>query len=232
VRDYIMVTCEHGGNRIPVEYADLFRGWHAVLRTHRAYDAGALIMARDLAVVLRAPLVVSRVSRLLIDLNRSLSNRHAWSDLTRTLPSAEKQSLVLRHYAPYRGRVAALVAEGVAAGHRVLHLSSHSFTPVLDGRVRTADVGLLYDPARSGEVALATRWKNAFAEQAPELLVRRNYPYAGRNDGLTSFLRRRFSPGRYVGMEIELNQALVHAGARQWRQLRHAVITTLQAALR
>lgn len=232
MRDLIMVTCEHGGNRIPVEYADLFRGWHAVLRTHRAYDAGALIMARDLAVVLRAPLVVSRVSRLLIDLNRSLSNRHAWSDLTRTLPPAEKQSLVLRHYAPYRRRVAALVAEGVAAGHRVLHLSSHSFTPVLDGRVRTADVGLLYDPARSGEVALATRWKNAFAEQAPELRVRRNYPYAGRNDGLTSFLRRRFSSGRYVGMEIELNQALVHAGARQWRQLRRAVITTLQTALR
>lgn len=231
-RHLIIVTCEHGGNRIPVEYVDLFRGWQRVLRTHRGFDAGALLMARDLAAALDAPLVASTVSRLLIDLNRSLSNRQAWSAATRALPPAERQRLVRRHYAPYRRRVGALVAEGVAAGHRVLHLSSHSFTPILDGEVRNTDVGLLYDPARPGEVRFATRWKNAFAEQAPTLRVRRNYPYDGRNDGLTSLLRRRFSSRQYIGVETELNQALVSAGVPRWRDVRHVVITTLQAALR
>jgi predicted N-formylglutamate amidohydrolase len=111
-------------------------------------------------------------------------------------------------------------------------LSSHSFTPVFNGRVRNADVGLLYDPARPGEVAMAACWKAAFAGHASALRVRRNYPYAGKNDGLTSSLRRRFAPGHYVGIELELNQALVLAQARSWRRLRAAVLTTLQAALR
>jgi predicted N-formylglutamate amidohydrolase len=172
------------------------------------------------------------VSRLLIDLNRSLSNPHAWSEATRTLAPAGKDCIVRRHYAPYRQRVTKIVAEAVRGGRRVIHLSTHSFTPVFDGHMRQADIGLLYDPARAGEVAMAACWKAAFAEHASDLRVRRNYPYAGKNDGLTCSLRRRFPPGQYVGIEIELNQALVGAQARSWRRLRAAVITTLQAALR
>lgn len=230
--DFILVTCEHGGNRIPAEYAGLFRGWHRLLPTHRGYDLGALVMARDLSAALHAPLVASTVSRLLIDLNRSLSNPRAWSDATRTLSPAGKQRIVRRHYAPYWERVTQVVAEAVKAGHRVVHLSSHSFTPVFNGHVRNADVGLLYDPARPGEVAMAARWKAAFADHASAFRVRRNYPYAGKNDGLTCSLRRRFPPGQYVGIEIELNQALVRARSRSWRRLRAAVVSTLQAALR
>ncbi len=134
VRDFLVVTCEHGGNRIPAEYAGLFRGWRRILATHRGYDPGALVMARQLAAALDAPLVASTVSRLVVDLNRSLGNPRVWSDATRVLPPAGKQRIVRRHYAPYRQRVEALVSDAVAAGRRVIHLSSHSFTPVLDGR--------------------------------------------------------------------------------------------------
>jgi predicted N-formylglutamate amidohydrolase len=231
-RDFVVVTCEHGGNRIPVAYARHFRGWHRILSTHRGYDPGALAMARDLAAAMHAPLVESTVSRLLVDLNRSLSNPRAWSDATRGLSAAAKQRIATRHYAPYRQRVAAIVAEAVAAGRRVIHVSSHSFTPVLDGRVRQAEIGLLYDPARPGEVALAARWKAAFAATAPALRVRRNYPYAGRNDGLTSYLRRCHSPRSYVGIELEVNQAHVRAQAPAWRQVREAVVASLRLALR
>ena len=231
VRDLLVVTCEHGGNRIPAEYAGLFRGWRGILATHRGFDRGALVMARELAAALDAPLVASTVSRLLIDLNRSLGNPRVWSDATRILPPARKQRIIRRHYAPYRERVTEIVAEAVTAGRRVVHVSSHSFTPVFDGHVRNADVGLLYDPARPGEVVMAARWKAAFADLPSAFRVRRNYPYAGKNDGLTCSLRRRFPPGQYVGMEIEFNQALVRAQARSWRRLRAAVVTTLQAAL-
>ena len=41
----------------------------------------------------------------------------------------------------------------MARGRRVIHISSHSFTPELDGKVRSADVGLLYHPGRHGEAA-------------------------------------------------------------------------------
>ena len=94
----------------------------------------------------------------------------------------------------------------MSRGRRVIHVSSHSFTPELDGKVRRADVGLLYDPGRHGEAELCARWKASLAAIAPELRVRRNYPYAGKGDGLTSYLRLRFPPGAYVGIELEVNQ--------------------------
>jgi predicted N-formylglutamate amidohydrolase len=230
-RAIVVVTCEHGGNRIPSECADLFRGWTRVLVSHRGHDPGALVMARELASALHAPLVAATVSRLVVDLNRTLSNRSAWSDATRHLSMADKECIAARYYFPYRNRVDVLVGSAVAAGHRVIHLSSHSFTPVLDGEVRNADIGLLYDPARSGEVAIASRWKAALAEASPGLRVRRNYPYAGRNDGLTSSLRRRFPASRYVGIELEVNQAIVLGPARPWRHLRRAMVSSLQAVL-
>lgn len=230
-RDFYVVTCEHGGNRIPAAYADLFCGRQSLLSTHRGYDPGALRMACDLAAALQAPLVASTVSRLLVDLNRSLSSPQVWSDATRSLLPSHKQAIVSRHYAPYRRRLTGIVAAAVAAGQRVIHLSSHSFTPILDGQVRNADVGLLYDPARPGEVAAAARWQAAFAESAPALRVRRNYPYRGRNDGLTFTMRRCFPPDQYVGIELELNQAFVLSRLRSWGELRQTVVTTLQAAL-
>jgi predicted N-formylglutamate amidohydrolase len=100
----------------------------------------------------------------------------------------------------------------------------------LAGRVRNADVGLLYDPGRRGEVELCARWQAALAGFAPELRVRRNYPYAGKGDGLTLYLRRHFAPGTYVGIELEVNQGIVIAGGRRWTRLRRVLIDSLHTA--
>jgi predicted N-formylglutamate amidohydrolase len=118
----------------------------------------------------------------------------------------------------------------VARGRRVIHVSCHSFTPELDGKRRTADVGLLYHPGRHGEAALCARWKASLAERAPDLRVRRNYPYAGKGDGLTSHLRQRFLPGAYVGIELEINQNIVLAAGRRWPALQRMLVDTLRIA--
>ena len=114
----------------------------------------------------------------------------------------------------------------------MIHISSHSFTPVLDGKVRRADVGLLYDPGRVGEVELCARWKAELAAASPTLRVRRNYPYAGKEDGLTSHLRRRFPPHSYIGIELEINQSIVVSAGRRWATLRRVLIDCLRAACR
>ena len=229
--DAFLVTCEHGGNRIPASYRTLFHGHRELLDTHRGYDPGALLMARQLARALRAPLVTSTVSRLLIDLNRSIGHPQLFSAATRSVPAAMRRSIVAEHYLPYRGQVERAVARAVSRGRRVIHVSSHSFTPKLHGQVRRADVGLLYDPRRRGEVRLCARWKAALADLAPELRVRRNYPYAGKGDGLTSYLRRRFSPAAYVGVELEVNQKIVFAAGRRWTAIRRVLVDSLHAAL-
>lgn len=66
----VIVTCEHGGNHIPVRYAALFAAAGDVLKTHRGWDPGALPLARRFAKTLGTPLFFSTTSRLLVDLNR------------------------------------------------------------------------------------------------------------------------------------------------------------------
>jgi len=187
-------------------------------------------MARALARAFKAPLVTSTVSRLLIDLNRSPGHPQRFSAATRGAPPEMRANIVERHYRPYRVQVERLIRRSVASGRRVIHISSHSFTPVLNGRARRADVGLLYHPGRRREAALCARWKASIAALAPALRVRRNYPYAGKGDGLTAHLRLRFAPTAYVGIELEINQGIVLAGGRRWAALRGVLIDSLRAA--
>jgi predicted N-formylglutamate amidohydrolase len=230
MHDVFLLTCEHGGNRIPTAYRPLFAAQQVLLDSHRGYDSGALALARALTVAFKGMRVSSTVSRLLVDLNRSIGHPCLFSEGVRALPLAARQTIVAQFHAPYRKRVERFISQVVANGQRVIHISSHSFTPVLSGAVRNADVGLLYDPARSGETELCARWKASLGQLAPELRVRRNYPYAGKNDGLTASLRRHFTPEAYIGIELEINQNLLTTRGRRTARL-HAVLTeSLRAA--
>lgn len=229
--DHFLVTCEHAGNRIPSRYREFFRGKSALLRTHRGYDPGALRMARELSARLRAPLLVSTVSRLLVELNRSPGSPDLFSEVTCGIAAELQDEIVARYYLPYRSKAETMIAQAAASGARMIHVSSHSFTPELNGDVRDADIGLLYDPDRPGEVALCRRWQAALQDCAPQLKVRMNYPYLGTDDGFTVYLRQCFPADRYVGIELEINQKHVRAGgAAHWRAVRHAVIQALQTA--
>jgi predicted N-formylglutamate amidohydrolase len=228
--DAFLISCEHGGNRIPAPYRHLFSGHGAVLRSHRGYDRGALRMARELADALGAPLHACIVSRLLIELNRSPRHPQLYSEFTRSSGAELRRELFECYYLPYRDAVENWINAMTANGLRVVHLSSHSFTPELDGVARDADIGLLYDPRRSGERALCRQWRSALGRHAPALKVRMNYPYAGTADGFTTYLRRRFAGAAYLGIELEINQR--HAAPGQaWHALRGAVIASLQEAL-
>jgi predicted N-formylglutamate amidohydrolase len=228
--DTFIITCEHGGNRIPGPYRRLFRGQRPLLDSHRGYDPGSLVIAKALASACRAPLVASTTSRLLIDLNRSIGHPQLFSAVTRGAPAQIRAQIVERYYRPYRVQVERLVKQAVSRGHRVIHISSHSFTPELNGKVRGTDVGLLYHPARRGEAEVCARWKESLAASAPEFRVRLNYPYAGKGDGLTSHFRLRFAQSDYLGIELEVNQSIVLTAGRRWTALRRVLIDSLRTA--
>lgn len=230
VGDFYFITCEHGGNRIPARYRFLFRAAADALRSHRGYDIGALRVARELAAALQAPLQAATVSRLLIDLNRSPRHPKLYSEFTRGAAPAVRREIGTRFHAPYRAAAEARIAQAVARGGRVIHVSCHSFTPELNGEERNADIGLLYDPARDAEAALCRRWKAALKARAPQLKTRMNYPYAGTADGFTVALRRRFGEERYLGIELEINQRHAVARGRHWRAVRGTVIEAFRDA--
>lgn len=244
----MILTCEHGGNRVPGRYADLFASdeARAALESHRGWDPGALELARALRGTTGAPLLHATVTRLLVDLNRSPTNRSVFSELTRGLPPEERERFLLRYHEPYRCRVEEEVRSQVEAGRRhrepgaregwgrpgpVIHVSVHSFTPVLDGRPRDVDVGLLYDPSRETERRFSRRWIRDLREALPDLRVRANEPYRGTSDGLTTTLRRRFDAASYVGVELEVSQGLVVRGAPGRRALHRLIADTLLSAL-
>lgn len=226
-----ILSCEHGGNLIPPEYADLFVGHETLLATHRGYDIGILPLARQLARTLNAPLIDAQVSRLLVDLNRSPHSRTLFSEISSALAPPRRAEALQCHYHPYRNRVSTEVQNLVESGHRVVHVSVHSFTPELRGEVRNAEIGLLYDPQRSLERDFCRRWKQALRPLEPALRVRFNYPYRGASDSLVRTLRRRFDADRYLGLELEVNQALSLGDNHRWTLVREALALSLASAL-
>lgn len=221
----ILLTCEHAGREVPAAYSALFEPYEALLASHRGWDPGALPIAEALHSLTKAPLITYPYTRLLVEPNRSLHHRAVFSNITRHLPREEKQTILNTYYIPYRAKVTQAISEGLSKGP-VQHYSIHTFTPELNGEVRQADIGLLYDPASTGEKAIAHSLRD-FIKSRSKLRVRLNYPYLGKADGFTTHLRRLFTAG-YSGIEIEINQAIAFTQQQEIAHLLAESILSIQ----
>lgn len=215
---------------MPQRHAALFEGAEALLASHRGYDIGSAELARALAHRTGAPLFEAAVTRLLVDCNRSPGHRALFSDLTRSLPAAQRTDLLEHYYHPYRDRVTADIRRRLRGGGTVLHVSVHSFTRSLRGERRNADIGLLYDPSRPVERALCLRWQKLLCLD-DSFRVRRNYPYRGVADGLVTALRRSFPEPSYAGIELEVCQDIAEGVGERWRRLMQRLGDTLSDLL-
>lgn len=173
----VVLVCDHASNRVPRRLGTLGLD-AAVLKDHIAWDPGAAEVARRLSRDLDAPLVLSGYSRLVIDCNRPLGNAQSIAEQSASIPvpgnrglsSMDRAIRVDGLFRPYHDAIARLLD---ARPHRAtLLLSIHSFTPVLDGRVRPWPVGVSYwrDPRLA---ALLRRELTASAES----MVGDNEPY-------------------------------------------------------
>lgn len=224
----LLISCEHGGNRVPPEYQSLFLGQNGLLESHRGYDPGALQLAKMLAREMRVHLAKAETTRLLIDLNRSPQSKTLFSEIVAGLDNKEKQLIIERYYLPYRAFVAKQIRDYIACGAQVVHLSVHSFTPTLHGKLRNADLGLLYDPACLEEKKFCRSWQGLLNQQLPGRKIRCNYPYRGTADGLVRTLRSCLKPQDYLGIELEVNQALVEGKRGFPETLQDGLLRTLQ----
>ncbi|MEX2528831.1 MAG: N-formylglutamate amidohydrolase [Gemmatimonadota bacterium] len=229
----LFLTCEHGGNRVPSQLAHHFSSPEAksALASHRGWDPGALLLARALARHTGAPLLGWTVSRLVADTNRSQGHPRLFSEFTRGLPATARKEILERWWQPHRAAVEGEIRARMRKGGVVLHLGIHTFTPVLDGRTRAVDVGMLYDPSRAGEVGWGLQLVDVLRTGMPQLRIRRNAPYRGISDGLVTYLRRQFPPEGYLALELEVNQAHVRPGAPGGEALRERLAELLGSVL-
>jgi len=205
----LVLTCEHATNRIPAAYASFFLGAETRLASHQGYDIGALAIAQQLGRAFGVTVIAAPVSRLVADANRAPRHPKTSGSELRGLLREQRAALLARYHSPHRAAVERCIRERIAAGRRIVHVGVHTFTPVLIGIVRKAEIGLLYDPSRRWETLLCQRWQRVLAAQLPGMRIRRNYPYRGVTDGLTRTMRERFADDAYAGIELEVSQALV-----------------------
>ena len=203
--EILILTCEHASNKLPAAFKSAVPA--EVLKTHRAYDIGAVQVFRKLVKFAKPEFFSEgKFSRLFVDLNRTITNKSTFSDYLRDNAKARAQATA--YWTEYRTAIEKFVESALkpkTQAATIVHLGIHSFTPELNGKVRNTDIGILYDPARPQERAYANVIKAEIQRLHPEMKVRFNYPYKGTTDGLTTTLRKKFGQ-RYVGIEIEINQ--------------------------
>ncbi|WP_261967901.1 N-formylglutamate amidohydrolase [Prosthecodimorpha staleyi] len=175
-----LLLCDHASNRLPARYGTLGLG-AADLTRHFAWDPGARGIARRMAERLDAALVLSTVSRLVIDCNRLPSDPDSIVAIGETTPvpgnatvdAAERDRRVAEAYTPYHEAIETALARRPAQSGAVSLCAVHTFTPVMRGVARPWHVGIVHHPGD----ALADR-VIAILKREPGLVVGDNEPYA------------------------------------------------------
>ena len=224
----LILTCEHAFNTIPQEYQDLFINSQEILEFHRGYDPGALDLFNELKDLADFSFF-QETGRLLIEVNRSKGHSNLFSEFTKNLSETSKTRLLDEYYFPYRNSVEKQISSLIGKGEKLLHFSVHTFTPNLNEEIRNTDIGLLYDPTRSAEKEFCINFKRNLKDQNPELKIRFNYPYLGKADGFTTYLRKKF-PENYMGIELEVNQNFVSKNQMD-HQIKNAVYKALETTI-
>ncbi|MCF7922112.1 MAG: N-formylglutamate amidohydrolase [Candidatus Marinimicrobia bacterium] len=227
----MIISCEHGGHQIPEPYQSLFENHQEVLQSHRGWDAGALDLAQHLQQEFSAVFHFTETSRLLVDCNRSMGDTALFSEITRDIPEIQQQEILRTCYFAHRNPIEQQVQEWIRAGNLVFHVAVHSFTQVLNGRTRSSDIGLLFDPRRPLEKQFADIWRRQLSRGFSGWKIHHNLPYRGVSDGLPTFLRSQFDAAHYVGFEFELNQKHVGASVHEWNQIKQSILMSVSQSL-
>ena len=209
----IVVSAEHASANVPPELGGL--GLDEVhLASHVAWDPGVRQVAAHLAEALNAPLFLGEHSRLVADLNRSPTSPECVPEIAFGLPipgnfgltAEERRARIARYHAPYWDAVRRAIELRLGAGP-LLHFSVHSFTGELHGKRRELDLGLLFDPVRPLEEALARAMLPVLRELGFD--TRNNEPYDGRADALVTANRSLYASDVYCGFELEISHDLL-----------------------
>ncbi|MFT6214890.1 MAG: putative N-formylglutamate amidohydrolase [Roseivirga sp.] len=205
-RRRLLITCEHAGHEIPENYKYIFKNAEDEIKSHRGWDPGAAIVASATGTNLGVPVYLHTTTRLLVEANRSLKSPHLFSQYGKTLDPSVKAFIIDKYYHPYRKAVVAAINKAIEHHFEVAHFSIHSFTPIWEGKKRTTDIGILYDPDRKPEAKIALQLQAKLQSLAPLLTIDLNEPYKGTDDGFTTYLRKQYPIKDYSGVEIEVNQ--------------------------
>jgi len=201
----LFISCEHGGNRIPDKYRHLFKDADTILNSYQGYDIGAFELYKTLLHNKEVDFSIhNEISKLLVDCNCDSFRSNLYSSYTKYIYEDDKKHIFNNYYFPYRNTIFKNVNEVISQGERVIHISLNTFSPSEKGKIRDADIGILFNSQHRIEKYIAKYWRDILYEIFPSLSVRFNYPSLGKMEGITAPLRKEYND-MYMGFELELN---------------------------
>jgi predicted N-formylglutamate amidohydrolase len=220
-RKGLVLLADHARRDLPEEYGDLGLPASEFDR-HIAYDIGVEATTRALAARLGVPALLGGFSRLLIDPNRGEDDPTLIRQLYdgTVVPSnypmlaEERERRLERYYRPYHDAIAALIASVAKEGGGAPFLFSiHSFTPVMQGRVRPWHAGVLWDLDDR-----AARPLIDMLSADPLLTVGDNEPYDGALRGDTMYRHAIVNGFAHALLEIRQDLIADASGAEAWAE--------------
>lgn len=205
----LVISCEHGSNKVPKRYAHLFENKELILQTARAYDLGASHIANHLHKTLQCDLVQTKITRLLIDCAHSLHHSRCFSKFSKRLHSSEKNKLITSYYEPFHQSLNETIAAHIAQGQQVLHLSIFTFAPIFQKLFLSTAIGVSYDAHRHGEKEVVRILHGLLNKETPPYRIRQNNPLLGTHDYILKSFRKKFEEKDYLGIKLGFNQALI-----------------------
>lgn len=234
-RSPFVLVCDHASHAIPAAYGDMGLT-EAERLSHIGWDPGALAVSRKLSALLDAPLIASRISRLVIDANRAPdSPALIWtlSEATRiaaneNLPATERRHRIEAYHRPYHAAIEHLLDRRQRAGEESILVCVHSFTPVFLGAARPWEIGVIHGQDQRFTRALQV----ALAADAPALTVGWNEPYSALT-GVTYTLEHH-GDGQGLDatmIEIRHDEILEPRGVAYWAELLARCLTAARVSL-
>jgi predicted N-formylglutamate amidohydrolase len=149
----ILLICEHAGRAVPEAWADLGLP-RSLLDTHFGWDAGAGALTEALAERLKAPAVLANYSRLFLDINRFETD---WDVMRPDLagipvpanidPDPVDRALRERVARQPFDQATLEQISRFRVSQRPAVVSIHSFTPLVSGKARPTEIGVLWREA-------------------------------------------------------------------------------------
>ena len=206
-----LFTAEHTSNYIPNGYEEKE---HILLQTHWAWDIGIHPLTILLSQICHSSAITACFSRLFCDANRnpeapSLIKKQLENtklSFNKDLSQTEREQRIQHYHRPYHQAITQSILERKKNPSPFLLLSLHSFTPIWNHKLRTMDIGVLFDRDEALAQKLATILKQNF-------FVSLNEPYSGKN-GLIYSADRHGRTHQIPYLELEINQALLSSPER------------------
>ena len=229
----ILLVCDHAACQFPRALGDMGLDPFA-RRCHLAIDIGAGPLTEYLADRLGVSAVLAQYSRLVVDCNRELMDPSAFLEYgdgilvpgNRNLSQEDKDTRAAAIYWPYHEAINAQLQRFLAAGVQPAFISVHSFTPVLNGKTRPWEIGILWDQDQS--------LRDIFLEEfrAAGFKVGDNEPYSGKAPADYT-VDNHAEPLELPHLGIEIRQDLINdaPGIARIGNIMHKIIETIPARL-